>query len=88
MENKRYVVRFKPSELKTQTVIATGAETHGEHVILLDSKGKLAALFLAEAVESWSESPLLPSTLANADPQAPTDDHCDRDCSFKHNSPN
>jgi hypothetical protein len=38
--------------------VAASAEIHGKHIALLDSKGKLAALFLTEAVESCSESPL------------------------------
>jgi hypothetical protein len=29
-------------------------EFHGEHIALRNSKGKLAALFLMEMVESWS----------------------------------
>jgi hypothetical protein len=29
----------------------------GDHVVFLDSHGKLVALFLMEAVESWSEIP-------------------------------
>jgi hypothetical protein len=38
-------------------VTAASAEIHGEHLVLLDSTGKLAALFLLEIVESWSELP-------------------------------
>jgi hypothetical protein len=37
-----------------QVVIAARAEFHGEYIALLDSTGKLAALFLMEMVESWS----------------------------------
>jgi hypothetical protein len=36
-------------------VIAASAEIHGEHLIFLRSNGSLAALFLLEIVESWSE---------------------------------
>jgi hypothetical protein len=60
MTDRAYVVRFKPPDLSTQTVTAMSAEIHGDHVVLLNSEGKLAALFLAEIVESWSELPLFP----------------------------
>lgn len=60
MSDKAYLIRFKHRELGTQSVTAASAEIHGEHIALLTSKGKLAALFLTEVVESWSESPLLP----------------------------
>jgi hypothetical protein len=52
---KAYLVRFKPRGLVIHTVPAAGAEIYGEHLILLDSTGKVAALFLLEIVESWSE---------------------------------
>jgi hypothetical protein len=31
------------------------AQIHGEHLVFLTSKGELAALFLLEIVEDWSE---------------------------------
>jgi hypothetical protein len=58
MSDKVYLIRFKHPELSIQSVIATSAEIHGEHIALLNSKGKLAALFLTEVVESWSECAL------------------------------
>jgi hypothetical protein len=54
MTDKAYLVRLKPREMGLQIVIAATAEFHGEHIVLLNSKGKLAALFLMEIVESWS----------------------------------
>jgi hypothetical protein len=54
MTDKTYLVRFKPRELGLKAVIAARAEIHGEHIALLNSKGKLAALFLVDIVESWS----------------------------------
>ncbi len=57
MTEKTYVVRFKDPQLGIQPVIAASAEIHGEHIALLNSKGKLAALFLTEVIESWSELP-------------------------------
>jgi hypothetical protein len=55
MSDEAYLIRFKHPELSTQFVIAASAEIHGEHIALLNSKGELAALFLTEVVESWSE---------------------------------
>jgi|HubBroStandDraft_1064217.scaffolds.fasta_scaffold2573629_1 hypothetical protein len=54
MTDNTYLVRFKPRELGLKAVIAARAEIHDEHLALLNSKGKLAALFLMEIVESWS----------------------------------
>jgi hypothetical protein len=58
MRDKEYVIRFKHPQLSIQPVAAASAEIHGEHIALLNSTGKLAALFLTEAVESCFESPL------------------------------
>ena len=52
------MVRLRPRHLCTQPVIASVAEIHGEHLVLLDSSGRLAGLFLIDVVESWSELPL------------------------------
>lgn len=57
MADKTFIVRFKRPEISTQPVIAERAEIQGDHLVLLDSKGELAALFLMEIVESWSELP-------------------------------
>jgi hypothetical protein len=54
MTDKIYLVRFKPRQIGLTAVIAARAEFQGEHIALLNSKGKLAALFLIEMVESWS----------------------------------
>jgi hypothetical protein len=54
MTDKACLVRFKPREMGLQIVIAARAEFDGEYIALLDSKGKLAALFLIEMVASWS----------------------------------
>lgn len=55
MPAKIFVIRFKPPDLRTESVVATRAEIQGEHLVLLDSEGKLVALYLLEVVESWSE---------------------------------
>jgi hypothetical protein len=58
MSDRCFLVRFKPPELSTQPVIADTSEIQGDHLALINSQGKLAALFLLEVVESWSESDL------------------------------
>ena len=55
MDDKTYVIRFKPSDITPYLVIASSAEIHEEHLAFLRSDGKLAALFVMEIVESWSE---------------------------------
>jgi hypothetical protein len=55
MASKTYLVRFKPPEISTQVVHAERAQINGEHLVFLNSKGELAALFLMEIVEDWSE---------------------------------
>lgn len=55
MRDKTYLVRFKQSNLSPQTVIAASAEIHGEHLVYIRLDGRLAALFILEIVESWSE---------------------------------
>jgi hypothetical protein len=54
-ERQAYLVRFKHPELSIQSVTTASAEIHSEHIALLNSKGKLDALFLTEVAESWSE---------------------------------
>jgi hypothetical protein len=60
MSDKAYLIRFKHPALGVQSLVAASAEIHGEHIALLSSKGKLAAMFLTEVVDSWSEFPHLP----------------------------
>jgi len=57
--DKTYIVRFKSPEISTDVVLAATVEVHGEDLAFVSSKGELAALYLFEIVESWSE---LPST--------------------------
>ena len=52
---KKYLVRFKESNLAPQLVRAATVEIHGEHLIFLGSGGELTALFLFEIVKDWSE---------------------------------
>jgi hypothetical protein len=55
MPDKTHLIRFKPSDLISHIVIAAKAEIYGEHLVFLRSDGSLAALFVLEVVESWSE---------------------------------
>ena len=55
MPDRTFIVRFKPPDLRTDSVIAARAEIQGEHLVLLNSEGKLVALYLLEIIESWSE---------------------------------
>ncbi len=55
MADKTYLIRFKPPEISTQVVVAESAQIYGEHLVLVNSKGKLAGLFLLEIVDDWSE---------------------------------
>jgi hypothetical protein len=55
MIEKAYEVRFKHPGLTTELVIAATAEIHGEHLVLVNSKGKLAALYYLAVVKSWFE---------------------------------
>jgi hypothetical protein len=57
MVDKTFIVRFKARELSNQLVIAANAEIYADHMVLLNSTGTLAALFLLEVVESWTELP-------------------------------
>jgi hypothetical protein len=55
MPDKTYLIRFNKTDLQSHLVIAANAEIHGEHLVFLGSDGSLAALFVLEVVESWSE---------------------------------
>jgi hypothetical protein len=55
MPDKAYLIRFKGTELAADLVIAASVEFQGEHLVFLKSDGTLAALFVLENIESWSE---------------------------------
>jgi hypothetical protein len=56
MADKTFLIRFKlATYLSPRPVLAARAEVQGEHLILLNSQNKLAAMFLLELVDSWSE---------------------------------
>jgi hypothetical protein len=55
MADTEYLVRFKREDLPPAFVIAETIEFHGEHLVFLRSDGSLAAMFVLEVVENWSE---------------------------------
>jgi hypothetical protein len=55
MKEKRFQVVVDPALVTPQHFIASRAEVHGDHLVLLDSAGRMAALFLLDIVESWKE---------------------------------
>jgi hypothetical protein len=55
MPDKLYLIRFNGSDVSIHVVIAPRTEIQGEHLVFLRSDGKLAALFLLEIAEYWSE---------------------------------
>jgi hypothetical protein len=52
--DKTYLVQIKAPSFALQHVTAVSGEMYGEHLVFLNSDGKLAALFLMEIVESWN----------------------------------
>jgi hypothetical protein len=53
MPNKTFLVRLRSDAV--QYVRAATVEIHGDHLVFLTAKGKLAALFSFAIVESWNE---------------------------------
>jgi hypothetical protein len=54
MTDQTYLVRLKPPSEAIQRVVASRFEINNEHLVFVDSRGQLAALFLMELVESWN----------------------------------
>lgn len=54
MAEKSYLVSCQTPEISTQSVVAASCDVCGEHLVFLNSKGELAAMFLLEIVEGWS----------------------------------
>ena len=57
MVDRTYVVTLRPPSRAIQQVFAARAEVRGSHLVFVDAKGHLAALFLLELVESWNALP-------------------------------
>jgi hypothetical protein len=56
MVDTTFLVEFRTPDAGTQCVLASHVEVRGEHLLLLDSNGQLAAVFMLENVKSWSEA--------------------------------
>jgi hypothetical protein len=54
MADKTFLIRFRSPELGAQHVIASRAQIQGDHLVLFNAQGKLAALFSLDIVESWN----------------------------------
>jgi hypothetical protein len=57
MADKTHLLCLKAPRLDIQHVIASSVEIHGEHLALLNSNGKLVALFCMKGVQSWNVLP-------------------------------
>jgi hypothetical protein len=57
MVDQTYLVTLRPPSQAIQQVFAATAEVRGNHLVFVDAKGSVAALFLRELVESWSVLP-------------------------------
>jgi hypothetical protein len=55
MPEKTYIVNFRRPEIIMRPVVAARAEIQGDHLVFVNSDGRLAALFLLEIVQSWNE---------------------------------
>jgi hypothetical protein len=55
MPDKRFLLKLKPPGLSFRSIVATTAEIHGDHLALVNSEGKLAALFVLDVVDCWFE---------------------------------
>ena len=53
MPNKGFLVRLRSDAI--QQVRAATIEVHGQHLVFLTAKGKLAAVFLLDLIEGWNE---------------------------------
>jgi hypothetical protein len=54
MADKTYLLQLKPPVLSTLVINAATAEIQGEHLVLLNSRGQLAALLVLDSVKSWN----------------------------------
>jgi hypothetical protein len=55
MVDRNYRVRLKTQQV--HHVIALTVELHGDHLVFVNAKGQLTALFLKELVRSWKMLP-------------------------------
>jgi hypothetical protein len=52
-----HIYRVHLTTQTVQHVIASTVELHGDHLVFVNSKGQLTALFLEELVRSWNMLP-------------------------------
>jgi hypothetical protein len=57
MVDQTYFVAMRPPSHAIQQVFAATAEVRGNHLVFVDAKNNLAALFPLDLVESWSVVP-------------------------------
>ena len=57
MSDRTFVVKLRPAGAGTVSVRAERTDIYDEHLVLLNSAGELAGLFLMQTVESWIELP-------------------------------
>jgi hypothetical protein len=50
--------RIRLTTQAVQHVIASTVQLYGDHLVFLNSKGQLTALFLKDAVQSWNKCPI------------------------------
>jgi hypothetical protein len=63
MDDHNYRVRLTTQ--RVQHVIASTVQLHGDHLVFVNSKGQLTALFLKDFVRSWNMLPnILPDDTA------------------------
>jgi hypothetical protein len=53
MVDQTYLVTLKPPSRAIKHVVASIVGFRGDHLVFVDAKGTLAALFLLDLVESW-----------------------------------
>jgi hypothetical protein len=57
MVDQTYFVTMRPPSHAIQQVFAATAEVRGNHLVFVDAKNNLAALFLLDLVERWGVVP-------------------------------
>jgi hypothetical protein len=57
MVDQKYLVTLMPPSRAIQQVLAATVEVRGNHLVFVDAKGNLTAVFLRALVESWSVLP-------------------------------
>jgi hypothetical protein len=56
MVDTKFLIEFHTPDLGALCVFASHVEVRGDHLLLLNSDGQLAEVFMLENVKSWSEA--------------------------------